>query len=158
MVCNILIDRSLPRWSLYLRCTRVHSRRRAPLQPAGCAASTDLPGNASGRWRFRPADNIQLKSSFPKVNLVWIRPLSEWSRPSKYTDSRTPRPLAPKRACINVQFENQKQTFFDQIAKFKGRWRSLLDRNVQRFRGGLVFKAHRLCVSLNSRLESNKEE
>jgi len=29
---------------------------------------------------------------------------------------------------------------------------------VQRFRGGLVFKAHRLCASLNSRLESNKEE
>ena len=26
------------------------------------------------------------------------------------------------------------------------------------FRGGLVFKAHRLCVSLNSRLESNEEE
>jgi len=34
----------------------------------------------------------------------------------------------------------------------------LLHINVQRFRGGLVFKAHRLCVSLNSRLESNKEE
>jgi len=33
-----------------------------------------------------------------------------------------------------------------------------IHRNVQRFRGGLVFKAHRLCVSLNSRLESNKEE
>ena len=31
-------------------------------------------------------------------------------------------------------------------------------RNLQRFRGGLVFKAHRLCVLLNSRLESNKEE
>jgi len=29
---------------------------------------------------------------------------------------------------------------------------------VQRFRGGLVFKAHRLSVSLTSRLESNKEE
>jgi len=29
---------------------------------------------------------------------------------------------------------------------------------VQQFRGGLVFKAHRLCVSLNSRLEGNKEE
>ena len=29
---------------------------------------------------------------------------------------------------------------------------------VQRFRGGLVFKAHTLCVSLNSRLQSNKEE
>ena len=28
----------------------------------------------------------------------------------------------------------------------------------QRFRGGLVFKALILCVSLNSRLESNKEE
>jgi len=26
------------------------------------------------------------------------------------------------------------------------------------WRGGLVFKAHRLCVSINSRLESNKEE
>jgi len=30
-------------------------------------------------------------------------------------------------------------------------------RNVQRFRGGLVFKAHGLYVSLNSRLESNEE-
>ena len=30
--------------------------------------------------------------------------------------------------------------------------------SVFRFRGGLVFKAPRLCVSLNSRLESNKEE
>jgi len=29
---------------------------------------------------------------------------------------------------------------------------------VQRFRGGLVCKDHRLCASLNSRLESNKEE
>ena len=29
---------------------------------------------------------------------------------------------------------------------------------MQRFRGGLVFKAHGLCVSLNSRLESCKEE
>ena len=28
---------------------------------------------------------------------------------------------------------------------------------MKRFRGGLVFKAHKLCVSLNSRLESNKE-
>ena len=37
-------------------------------------------------------------------------------------------------------------------------WEQLLHRNVQRFRGGPVFKAHRLCVSLNSRLESNKEE
>ena len=30
-------------------------------------------------------------------------------------------------------------------------------KNVQRFRGGLVFKAHRFCASLNSRLESNEE-
>jgi len=29
---------------------------------------------------------------------------------------------------------------------------------VKRFRGGLVFEAHRLCLSLNSRLEGNKEE
>jgi hypothetical protein len=34
----------------------------------------------------------------------------------------------------------------------------LLHRNVQRFRGGLVFKAHRLCASIRSRPESNKEE
>ena len=33
-----------------------------------------------------------------------------------------------------------------------------VDINVQRFRGGFVFKAHRLCKSPNSRLESNKEE
>ena len=31
-------------------------------------------------------------------------------------------------------------------------------RNVQRFRGGLVYQAHRLCVSLNARLERNEEE
>jgi len=31
-------------------------------------------------------------------------------------------------------------------------------RGLQRFRGGLVFKARRLCVSLNSGFESNKEE
>ena len=31
-------------------------------------------------------------------------------------------------------------------------------RKVQRFRGGLVFKAHRLCISLNCRRESNKAE
>ena len=36
--------------------------------------------------------------------------------------------------------------------------RTTTSHNVQRFRGGLVFKAHRLSVSLNSRLESNKEE
>jgi len=29
--------------------------------------------------------------------------------------------------------------------------------SVKRFRGGLVFKAHRLCASLKSRLESQKE-
>ena len=34
----------------------------------------------------------------------------------------------------------------------------LLHRNVQRFRSGLVFKTDRRCVSLNSRLESNKGE
>ena len=35
---------------------------------------------------------------------------------------------------------------------------SIWSDRVQRFRGGLVFEAHRLCVSLNSRLEINKEE
>ena len=37
-------------------------------------------------------------------------------------------------------------------------FRELLHINVQRFRSGLVSKAHRLCVSLNSRLESNREK
>ena len=41
-----------------------------------------------------------------------------------------------------------------------GGWRveQQLYRNVQRFLCGHVFKTHRLCVSLNSRLESNREE
>ena len=34
----------------------------------------------------------------------------------------------------------------------------LLDRNVKRFRGGLIFKAHRLLYHSNSRLESNNEK
>ena len=29
---------------------------------------------------------------------------------------------------------------------------------MKRFRGGLIFEAHRLCESLNSRLESDEEE
>ena len=33
----------------------------------------------------------------------------------------------------------------------------LLHTNVLRFPGGLVFKARRLCVSLNARFESKKE-
>ena len=40
----------------------------------------------------------------------------------------------------------------------RARERELLHRTVQRFRGGIVFKAHRLCVSLNSRMESNQKE
>ena len=32
----------------------------------------------------------------------------------------------------------------------------LLHINVQRFRGGLVFKAHRLCTSLKSRIERKR--
>ena len=40
---------------------------------------------------------------------------------------------------------------------FSGRLRPFVE-NVRRFRGGLVFKAHRLCVSLNSRLQGNQEE
>ena len=35
--------------------------------------------------------------------------------------------------------------------------RILIHRYVQRFRGGLVFKTHRLCVSLKYRLESDTE-
>ena len=37
-------------------------------------------------------------------------------------------------------------------------FRSGSPRSDAYLRGGLVFEAHRLCVSLNSRLESNKEE
>jgi len=36
-------------------------------------------------------------------------------------------------------------------------WGAAVHRNVQRFRGGLVFKAHRRCVSLNSRLAVNQK-
>jgi len=46
------------------------------------------------------------------------------------------------------------------LRRVRSRGHSLepLHRHVQRFRGGLVFKPHRRCVSLNSRSESNKEE
>jgi len=39
-----------------------------------------------------------------------------------------------------------------------GSLEQVLHRHVQRFRGWLEFKVHRLLVSLNSSLESNKEE
>ena len=52
-----------------------------------------------------------------------------------------------------------KHQAFGDVDRFPVWWAGqLLHRNVQSFRGGLVFKAHRRCVSLNSRLESNKEE
>ena len=44
------------------------------------------------------------------------------------------------------------------VVRVRGEGLKPLHRNVQRFRGGLVFKAHRLCVSFNSRLVSDKEE
>ena len=34
----------------------------------------------------------------------------------------------------------------------------LLHKTVQQFRGGLVYKAHRLCVSLNTRRESDEDD
>ena len=41
---------------------------------------------------------------------------------------------------------------------FARQQRGACHKNVQRFRGGLVLQAHRLCVSLNSRLDNNNEE
>ena len=41
---------------------------------------------------------------------------------------------------------------------FRVEGEQLLHRNVQQFRGGLEFKAQRLCVSLYSSLGRNKEE
>ena len=43
------------------------------------------------------------------------------------------------------------------LEEARGRVRVEQSQFGERFRGGLVSKAHRLCVSLNSRRESNKE-
>jgi len=67
-------------------------------------------------------------------------------------------PLLPSLPTPAVTFEPHGQ---NSDTKYRGPHlfvEKLLHTNVQRFRGGLVFKAHRLCVSLNSRLESKKEE
>ena len=58
----------------------------------------------------------------------------------------------------NVNFNCQLQPRNVPLNSRDGDAEQLLHRNVLRFRGGLVFKAHRRCVSLNSRLESNNEE
>ena len=58
-------------------------------------------------------------------------------------------------SCPQVRANKEMASF---VAQVHPPSKKLLHINVQRFRGGLVFKAHRLCVSLNSRLESNKEE
>ena len=47
---------------------------------------------------------------------------------------------------------------FQHVPSSLGSGRQPLHRNVQRFRGGLVCKARRLCASLNSRPESDEEE
>ena len=52
-----------------------------------------------------------------------------------------------------VREERRKKNVREQM-----REEQLLHRIVQRFRGGLVIKARRLCVSLNSKIERNKEE
>ena len=60
---------------------------------------------------------------------------------------RSPSALSP--ICEGSWFKGKRLRFsFEQ----------LLHGNVQRFRGGLVFKADRLCVSLNSGLEINQEQ
>ena len=43
------------------------------------------------------------------------------------------------------------------VCVHRGQTEQLLHKNALRYRGGLVFKAHTLCVSLDSRLEGNKE-
>ena len=61
----------------------------------------------------------------------------------------------PKRdsGCDSLKRESRAVTLLC-VPYSNGRDEQLLHRNVQRFRGGLVFKANRFCVSLNSRLQS----
>jgi len=64
---------------------------------------------------------------------------------------KLPRPLSPPKAYVMC-------AIFAEHRWCRSRCSRLLLRNVQRFPDGLVSKAHRLCVSLNSRLDSHKKE
>ena len=70
--------------------------------------------------------------------------------PTKVQGSGPRRCLAP--------YALQREKRYD-LATVEGarRLHHLLQRNVQRFRSVLVFKAHRLCASFNSRLESKNK-
>ena len=61
------------------------------------------------------------------------------------------------RFCFGQTSTHYVVTFVDRTYQY-GMGSALLCRNVKRFRSGLVFKVRRLCVSLNSRLQSNDEE
>jgi len=91
----------------------------------------------------------------PPPSRVWLclRPYPEYSPANSYPWSPFPPEAGPSR----TRSSQCRQSWgWSGSAERPAHGGSTL--HVQRFRGGLVFKAHRLCVSLNSRLGSNKEE
>ena len=74
--------------------------------------------------------------------------------------------MVPSQVRSQSQFRTRNSQFLSKSSRFvvqnnrKTVWKvqELLHINVQRLWGGLVFKAHRLRLSLNFRLESIKEE
>ena len=67
-------------------------------------------------------------------------------------------PIVPFFLCTRFFKNTCSRTQLESSMSRRSRGKQILRRNVQHFRGGLVFKAHRRCVSLNSRLESNQVE
>ena len=71
-----------------------------------------------------------------------------------------PKPSRTGWVGVKKAWESTEPSRFECKARVRLEWweSHILRKNVKRFRGGLVFKAHRLFVFLNTRLESNKEE
>ena len=69
-------------------------------------------------------------------------PARTWRGRTRGSSPRPPRSSSPPSTCTDDPKSIAEQP---------------LRRNVQQFRDGLVSKAHTLCVSLNSMLESNEE-
>ena len=75
----------------------------------------------------------------------------------RFPQKLSPRFRAKREKCIRLEGSSPETLILLRGCRCRAR-REHLNGDVQRFRGGLAFKAHSLRQSPNSRLESNKEE
>jgi len=144
----------------FLRTGRVLARREAEGRVAWCGAHTQRRlAYVSRRLPEREffIDNLLVRIHFIIVMIRWTGLANQLDEPLHISVQCTHARHFDHSGGSLVSLE-QSGLFENSLGLARVYLLTLPRRNVKRFRGRLVFKAHRLGVSLSARLESNKEE